>query len=260
MSKRQRMSPEDGYDSDPRDAMAQRRSRSPSQHGQRSYRTTSSPSSSARRASVQSNADSRNGSTRTSPYPQARALPPIRSSSMESVSLPRQDWRPVLPSLPALTFDHGPPPLVRKSSNFSDYSFSPARSGPQTYPPASNEYEPQAPYFPPGFSNNYHPRGQSLSAPSIHERTPFSTNHHQYSASSNYPYGVEVQDSGNEGKQRKRRGNLPKETTDKLRAWFLAHIQHPYPTEDEKQELMRQTGLQMSKLNTSSMIGLTNSH
>lgn len=50
-----------------------------------------------------------------------------------------------------------------------------------------------------------------------------------------------------DSKQRKRRGNLPKETTDKLRTWFMAHLSHPYPTEDEKQELMRQTGLQMSK-------------
>jgi hypothetical protein len=50
-----------------------------------------------------------------------------------------------------------------------------------------------------------------------------------------------------EGKQRKRRGNLPKETTDILRAWFISHLQHPYPTEDEKQELMRLTGLQMSE-------------
>jgi hypothetical protein len=47
-------------------------------------------------------------------------------------------------------------------------------------------------------------------------------------------------------KSRKRRGNLPKETTDKLRTWFKAHLSHPYPTEEEKQELMRQTGLQMS--------------
>lgn len=51
---------------------------------------------------------------------------------------------------------------------------------------------------------------------------------------------------GGDNKQRKRRGNLPKETTDKLRAWFVAHLHHPYPTEDEKQDLMRQTGLQMS--------------
>jgi hypothetical protein len=57
---------------------------------------------------------------------------------------------------------------------------------------------------------------------------------------------MEIND-GSDGKQRKRRGNLPKETTDKLRAWFVAHLQHPYPTEDEKQELMQQTALQMSK-------------
>ncbi|KAJ6788638.1 hypothetical protein PWT90_11108 [Aphanocladium album] len=53
---------------------------------------------------------------------------------------------------------------------------------------------------------------------------------------------------GGDAKQRKRRGNLPKETTDKLRSWFVAHLQHPYPTEDEKQELMRQTGLQMNQI------------
>lgn len=57
-----------------------------------------------------------------------------------------------------------------------------------------------------------------------------------------------------DNKQRKRRGNLPKETTDKLRAWFVAHLQHPYPTEDEKQDLMRQTGLQMSKSRPSSLL------
>lgn len=55
-----------------------------------------------------------------------------------------------------------------------------------------------------------------------------------------------------ESKQRKRRGNLPKETTDKLRSWFHKHLSHPYPTEDEKQELVRQTGLQMSKYSDNS--------
>ncbi|KFY92476.1 hypothetical protein V500_04177, partial [Pseudogymnoascus sp. VKM F-4518 (FW-2643)] len=47
---------------------------------------------------------------------------------------------------------------------------------------------------------------------------------------------------------RKRRGNLPKETTDKLRAWFVGHLHHPYPTEDEKQDLMVRTGLQMNQI------------
>lgn len=48
-------------------------------------------------------------------------------------------------------------------------------------------------------------------------------------------------------KQRETRGNLPKETTNRLKAWFVAHLQHPYPTEDAKQELMRQTNLRMGK-------------
>ena len=49
-----------------------------------------------------------------------------------------------------------------------------------------------------------------------------------------------------DGKQRKRRGNLPKETTDTLRAWFRENLGHPYPSEEEKQRLMKATGLQMS--------------
>jgi hypothetical protein len=61
-----------------------------------------------------------------------------------------------------------------------------------------------------------------------------------------YSYGAaERRDSG-DSKQRKRRGNLPKETTDKLGRWFSAHLSHPYPTEDEKQAMMRETGLAMS--------------
>ena len=49
-------------------------------------------------------------------------------------------------------------------------------------------------------------------------------------------------------KRKKRKGNLPKEATDKLRDWFINHLHHPYPTDDEKQELMRQIGLHFSKL------------
>jgi hypothetical protein len=47
-------------------------------------------------------------------------------------------------------------------------------------------------------------------------------------------------------KNKKRRGNLPKEATDKLQAWFVAHLHHPYPREYEKQELMNQTKLKIS--------------
>jgi hypothetical protein len=89
----------------------------------------------------------------------------------------------------------------------------------------------------------------STSHPGSQDRSPFSSNiSHPGYVGGSFPYGIEVTEMGNENKQRKRRGNLPKETTDKLRAWFTAHLQHPYPTEDEKQELMRQTGLQLSEL------------
>ncbi len=43
------------------------------------------------------------------------------------------------------------------------------------------------------------------------------------------------------------RGNLSKETTNKLRAWFHARLQHPYPPKEEKQELVRQTSLRPSE-------------
>lgn len=47
---------------------------------------------------------------------------------------------------------------------------------------------------------------------------------------------------------RKRRGNLPKEATKVLKDWFGQHHDSPYPTEDEKQELCRTTGLQISQV------------
>ena len=101
-----------------------------------------------------------------------------------------------------------------------------------------------------GYPYHHPTRYQSLSTGSAHsfDRTPFTPGAY------NTPYQdfVRFGDMGpaslsGDNKQRKRRGNLPKETTDKLRAWFVAHLQHPYPTEDEKQDLMRQTGLQMSE-------------
>lgn len=59
---------------------------------------------------------------------------------------------------------------------------------------------------------------------------------------------------GVDTRNRKRRGNLPKETTDKLRSWFLEHLHHPYPTEEEKQEMVRETGLLMSELFSTSLL------
>lgn len=54
-------------------------------------------------------------------------------------------------------------------------------------------------------------------------------------------------DDGLDRKPRKRRGNLPKETTDFLYNWLQDHTSHAYPSEEEKQWMMRKTGLQLSK-------------
>ena len=48
--------------------------------------------------------------------------------------------------------------------------------------------------------------------------------------------------------QRKRRGNLPKEATSQLKAWFNAHRDSPYPSEDEKYALCSSTGLTLNQV------------
>lgn len=47
---------------------------------------------------------------------------------------------------------------------------------------------------------------------------------------------------------KKRRGNLPKQVTDILRSWLNEHVQHPYPTDEEKADLMKQTGLTLNQI------------
>ncbi|KAJ2974014.1 hypothetical protein NQ176_g6275 [Zarea fungicola] len=98
-------------------------------------------------------------------------------------------------------------------------------------------------------SYEYSGRYNSMSASSTRseERSPFAPSRYSMSQHDGGRYNDMGVMSG-DTKQRKRRGNLPKETTDKLRAWFVTHLQHPYPTEDEKQDLMRQTGLQMNQI------------
>ena len=47
---------------------------------------------------------------------------------------------------------------------------------------------------------------------------------------------------------RRRRGNLPKESTALLNDWFGRHLSRPYPTEEDKQEFQDKTGLSMSQV------------
>lgn len=47
---------------------------------------------------------------------------------------------------------------------------------------------------------------------------------------------------------KRKRGNLPKTTTAILRDWLLKHKTHPYPTEDQKQELANATSLTVNQI------------
>jgi hypothetical protein len=47
---------------------------------------------------------------------------------------------------------------------------------------------------------------------------------------------------------KKRRGNLPKASTNLLKKWLFDHLFHPYPTEEEKQSLSLQTGLTLNQI------------
>ncbi|KAF4435154.1 Homeobox protein PKNOX2 [Fusarium austroafricanum] len=163
----------------------------------------------------------------------------------------RAESRPALPSLPPpRSLEREPMPVSRGPAPSEGYRPS-HQPMPHSRTPISESGVP--PYRENGYGYPYHhpTRYQSLSTGSAHsfDRTPFTPGAY------NTPYQdfVRFGEMGpaslsGDNKQRKRRGNLPKETTDKLRAWFVAHLQHPYPTEDEKQDLMRQTGLQMNQI------------
>ncbi|KAK4135460.1 hypothetical protein BT67DRAFT_277481 [Trichocladium antarcticum] len=102
---------------------------------------------------------------------------------------------------------------------------------------------------PPYEHNLYQPRSRPVQYQPF-DRTPFFSTQNHGPSYSEYGRASEPNSLGTNGdnRPRRRRGNLPKETTDRLRVWFQAHLSHPYPSEDEKQEMMRQTGLQMNQI------------
>ena len=231
-------------------------------------RTIGSPSRSAcgtrsptspgrgRQGSVYSSTASYCGSSRASPGMPTRGLPGAGGLSPH-LHLSRStssEWRPSLPSLPAMvlpSLDIGASASGRRLDKIDGFRRMSADSShlisthPGTYAyPGPAPHSLQWPYTATGNPSSQ-PHPHSSSHTTFSERTPFSSNG-QHSSETKGPYSPDTSDLLAQTRQRKRRGNLPKETTDKLRSWFLSHLTHPYPTEEEKQELMKKTGLQMS--------------
>ncbi|KAH3834205.1 hypothetical protein DPMN_107524 [Dreissena polymorpha] len=55
--------------------------------------------------------------------------------------------------------------------------------------------------------------------------------------------------AGKGAKRQKKRGIFSKTATNILRAWLFQHLQHPYPSEDQKKQLGAETGLTILQVN-----------
>lgn len=165
-----------------------------------------------------------------------------RSSSLvDPLPVSRPEYPPSHTRLPPLMLD---PHIGQHHTAWPNYAYdAPARRATENPPQGLTPYEPPIPSYA-AHAAGFQPRLHSYSGPPT---AHIAGQHPQSSVRDTYMGGYEVS-IGPATKQRKRRGNLPKKTTDLLRTWFKLHLQHPYPTEDEKQELMRQTDLQMNQI------------
>lgn len=64
------------------------------------------------------------------------------------------------------------------------------------------------------------------------------------------PNNFGVLGDSSDARSKRRRGNLPKQVTDILRAWFHEHLDHPYPSEEDKQMFIARTGLSISQVSS----------
>ncbi|XVE98477.1 hypothetical protein REPUB_Repub03eG0109800 [Reevesia pubescens] len=62
-------------------------------------------------------------------------------------------------------------------------------------------------------------------------------------------YKEKIVDIREEIMRKRRAGKLPGDTTSHLKAWWQSHSKWPYPTEEDKARLVRETGLQLKQIN-----------
>ncbi|UJR26575.1 hypothetical protein I4U23_007896 [Adineta vaga] len=103
-------------------------------------------------------------------------------------------------------------------------------------------------------SNNYMPSSSSTTTttpPTIHyshqsiDETDKSSENFESSIEGDY---YEENDDNNKRRQKKR-GIFPKAATSLMRAWLFQHLNHPYPSEEQKKILARETNLNILQVN-----------
>ncbi|KAH8153157.1 uncharacterized protein LAJ45_02744 [Morchella importuna] len=211
---------------------------------------TSSSGDQRRISMVSSTSSNYANDNRASPFlPPVASLTSSRGSSFDVDPLERPQLPVTLPSLFAHTQQL---PQSNQQSYTSPVDSEMRYQSPQEYhrystsstPPyqSSSPGQLYSPYYShPTYSQPPRNPGYSSTQPMMMDnRSPFSTGGHSVDMT------MDHFDHGRPGKRR--RGNLPKHVTDLLRGWLNDHLHHPYPTEDEKQMLMAQTGLNINQV------------
>lgn len=160
---------------------------------------------------------------------QFSSLPPMREGPPEGMYNPTGTYSLYngSPQAPA----HVENPFNRRPSGYT---------GPlsSTYPGTERSYPSLDAGFKPSYGHNYQqPRHSTSFYPDTYG-----------SSYGSMPGNMSYQPMNDDGRHKKRRGNLPKHTTDLLRSWLQQHLDHPYPSEEEKQYLMSQTGLNLNQV------------
>ncbi|KAJ4421417.1 homeodomain super [Neurospora sp. IMI 360204] len=153
----------------------------------------------------------------------------------------------------------GPLPRLPLSDAFAQYNDHHQHGEPQRGYPQYGQHQPvyrQDSYPPHGYPQDfYYPlpehRHGAYPQPGP-QQNPYEQRARSERPRYPHPWGSQsdsaVSPRGGDGGKNKRRGNLPKEVTEKLYAWLYGHLNHPYPTEDEKQKMMRETNMQMNQI------------
>ncbi|MCJ1452880.1 hypothetical protein MMC28_003225 [Mycoblastus sanguinarius] len=127
--------------------------------------------------------------------------------------------------------------MPHEGAQYGNTGFTDHRNGAAAYTSAGASY---------GASYGLVSNGYAMAAPS--HGHAFYPSHPGPLYQNGYPHPAQFEVEGSGQQSKKRRGNLPRDTTDMLKAWFHDHIAHPYPTEEEKQILCSRTGLAMTQI------------
>ncbi|EIW81245.1 hypothetical protein CONPUDRAFT_153794 [Coniophora puteana RWD-64-598 SS2] len=144
------------------------------------------------------------------------------------------------------SFSAGSNPSPPYSNNGGRISGPPERrgfTGGSGGKPDDWSFPPQDYVLPPGNSNSYNANSSPTPVPQL-APAPVSSG----TPISRSPQQGPVSGSTLVDRPTRKRGKLPKETTDYLKAWLHRHSDHPYPSEEEKKQLCHATGLSMSQV------------